>query len=139
MAESIMVHLAKEAGLPLHINSAATSREEIGNPPHPGTKRKLSEQGIPLVPHRAVQLRREDYDSYDLLVGMDSANKRNMLRILDGDSQKKVHCLLDFTSSPRDIADPWYSGDFDLTYCDVSEGCSALLAHLLSNNWRKGK
>ena len=139
MAESVMAHLAKEAGLPLYVNSAGTSREETGNPPHPGTKRILAEQGIPLAPHRAVQLRREDYNAYDLLIGMDSANKRNMLRMLDGDHEKKIHCLLDFTASPRDIADPWYSGNFDLTYRDVSEGCNALLSHLLSDSWRKTK
>ncbi len=108
--------------------SAATSREEIVNGVHPGTRRILSRYGIHPTGKRAVQLTAADYDKYDLLLGMDSANVRNMLRILGDDPEGKVCRMLDLTDHPRDIADPWYTGDFEATLADVLEGCDALLA-----------
>ena len=113
------------------VSSAATSREEIGNPPHYGTVNKLRQVGIPVVPHRAVQMTKADYD---YLIGMDSANICNMNRITGGDPDGKIYKLLSFAGSGRDIADPWYTGNFDETYADVVEGCEALLAHLTQKN-----
>ena len=129
MAESVMTHLVKQANLSrqFYINSAATSREEIGNTPHYGTVAKLREKGIPLVPHRAVQMTKKDYEEYDYLIGMDSANIRNMIRIAGGDPDRKIYKLLSFANSGRDIADPWYTGNFDETYDDILEGCRAFL------------
>lgn len=132
MAESVMTHMVKERGLQDHffISSAATSREEIGNPPHHGTVNKLRQAGIPVVPHRAVQMTRQDYEAYDYLIGMDDWNIRNMLRITGGDSHNKIKKLLEFGNSSRDIADPWYTGNFDVTYDDIVEGCKALIQYL---------
>lgn len=113
-----------------HIDSAATSREEIGNGPHYGTVQKMKEVGIPVLPHRAVQMTKKDYKEYDYLIGMDQWNIRNMLRITGGDPDAKICKLLDFGDDPRDIADPWYTGNFDRTYEDVVEGCEALLYFL---------
>ena len=133
MAESVMTHLVKEKGLAdmFEINSAATSREEIGNTPHYGTVGKLREVGIPLVPHRAVQMTKEDYEYYDYLIGMDSANIRNMTRIAGGDRQGKIYKLLTSAGSLRDVADPWYTGDFDATYRDVVEGLEGFLDSIM--------
>ena len=110
-----------------YIASAATSTEEIGNPVHYGTRNKLAQYGISTAGKYAVQLRRDDYDKYDYLLGMDEWNIRNMLRILKQDPEKKVHRLLDFSDNPRDIADPWYTGNFDVTYQDIMEGLEAFL------------
>lgn len=121
------------------IDSAATSREEIGNPPHYGTKNKLYEENIPLVPHRARQMTRDDYLYFDYLIGMDSANIRNMTRIAGGtDSQDKIYKMLSFAgyedtqkfTGARDVADPWYTGNFDETYEDVVAGCKGFLYYL---------
>ena len=133
MAESVMTHLINERGVQhlFEINSAATSREEIGNGPHYGTVNKLRQVGIPVVPHRAVQMTRADYDYYDYLIGMDSANIRNMTRIADGDPEGKIYKLLTFAGKGDDVADPWYTGDFDATYRDVLAGCEGLLKQLL--------
>lgn len=133
MAEYVMKDLVKKAGLEaeFYIDSAGTSREEIGNPVHWGTQQKLKEEGIPCGGHRARQLQKEEYDSFDYLIGMECRNVQNMLRILGGDSEGKVSKLLDFSARPRDIADPWYTGNFDATYRDVKEGCEALLCHIL--------
>ena len=130
MAEFLFRHLAEEQGrgTEFSVASAATSREEIGNGVHPGTRRILSRYGIHPAGKRAVQLTAADYDKYDLLLGMDSANVRNMLRILGDDPDGKVCRMLDLTDHPRDIADPWYTGDFEATLADVLEGCDALLA-----------
>lgn len=129
MAESVMTHFVQEAGLgdQFKIASAATSREEIGMPVHEGTVRKLRQEGIRLVPHRAAQVTGTAYDKYDLFIGMDQWNLKNMRRILGNDPEGKIHLLLDFTSRPGDIADPWYSGNFDATFRDVLEGCQGLL------------
>lgn len=133
MAESVMTHLVKQKKLEnlFYINSAATSREEIGNPPHYGTVNKLRAVGIPLIPHRAVQMTPQDYTAYDYLIGMDTANIRNMTRIAGGDQDSKIYKLLTFANSGRDVADPWYTGDFDTTYTDIKEGCTALLKYLM--------
>ena len=132
MAESVMTHLLSRRGLSdqLQVASAATSREEIGNPPHHGTLRKLREVGIPVVPHRAVQMTRKDYEEYDYLIGMDDWNIRNMQRITGGDPEHKLYKLLEFADSTRDIADPWYTGNFDATYNDIMEGCEGFLDKL---------
>ena len=113
-----------------YIDSAATSREEIGNPPHYGTVNKLRQVGVPVLKHRAAQLTKADYDKYDYIIGMDTWNIRNMMRILDNDPKGKVYKLLSFAGRGGDIADPWYTGNFDVTYDDVVEGCEAFLQHL---------
>lgn len=129
MAEFVMKYLT--AGRDdFYISSAATSAEEIGNEVHYGTVNILKKKGVPNPGHRAVQLTKADYDKYDYLIGMDSWNIRNILRITDGDFKNKVHKLLDFTSRGGDISDPWYTGDFDTTYNDVLEGCTALLKYI---------
>ena len=132
MAECVMKNMVKERGISaeFYIDSAATSREEIGNPIYPPAVRKLKAEGIPLTGHRAIQMTKDDYDKYDLLLAADSANVRNMTRIAGGDPEGKIRRLLDYTSRPRDIADPWYTGNFDVTYDDIVEGCEALLEKL---------
>ena len=132
MAEYVMKDLTAKAGLSdsFHIDSAATSREEIGNPVHHGTRRKLKEAGIPCGDHRARQMRREEYDKFDYIIGMDTANIRNLNRMLKHDPEGKVYKLLSFAGSGRDIADPWYTGDFDETYRDVEEGSEGFLNYL---------
>ncbi|MGN0319145.1 MAG: low molecular weight protein-tyrosine-phosphatase [Lachnospira sp.] len=132
MAESVMTYLVKEAHLEdkIYVNSAATSREEIGNGPHRGTVAKLKQVGIPVVPHRAVQMTPDDYDNYDYLIGMDTENIRNMNRIAGGDRDEKIYKLLTFAGSGMDVADPWYTGDFEATYRDVLAGCKGLLESL---------
>ena len=133
MAACILRQMAKERGVSLSADSAATSREEIGNPIYPPAHRKLKAEGVPLDDHRARQMTRADYGAYDLLFAMDAANIRNMVRIAGGDPQGKIARLLDDTPHPRDIADPWYTGDFDATYRDLTEGCAALLDRLAQN------
>ena len=136
MAESVMTYLVQQHHLAeqFEISSAATSREEIGNPPHYGTVGKLRQVGIPLIPHRAVQMTRADYEYYDYLSGMDSANIRNMIRIAGDDRDNKIYKLLQFAGIDRDVADPWYTGDFEATYKDVMTGCEALLQYILESN-----
>lgn len=135
MAEYVMKYLVKSYKIAddFFIDSAATSTEEIGNPVHPGTRRKLKEVGIPCGDHRARQLKKSDYEKYDYLIGMDSWNIRNILRIIgNGDPDGKVSRLLDFTDRVgEDIADPWYTGNFDATYRDVREGCEGLLNQIM--------
>ena len=114
--------------------SAATSCEELGNPVHHGTVQKLKEVGISTKGKYAVQLKKSDYQIYDYIIGMEYRNIRNIERILGSDSDHKVHKLLDFSSHPRDIADPWYTGDFDKTYQDIVEGCEGLLQYILEHD-----
>ena len=130
MAEFVMKDLVKKAGLAsqFHIESAATSREEIGNPVYPPARRKLAEHRISCDCHAARQLTNQDYDKYDLLIGMDRSNLRTMQRICGGDPDGKLHLLLDFTDRKgEEVADPWYTGDFDAVWEDLLEGCQALL------------
>ncbi len=135
MAEFVMKDLVDKSGLSdeFYIASAATSTEEIGNDIHRGTRHKLLEMGIPFAPRRAVQMTRKDYTKYDYLIGMDRWNLRNMRWIAGSDPDGKIHSLLSFAGSSRDIADPWYTGNFDETYSDVVEGCQALLNKLIDD------
>ena len=110
-----------------YIDSSATSTEEIGNPVHRGTRAKMNEMGIPMVDHRAVQMKKEDYRNYNYLIGMDQWNIRNMMRIVGKDPDHKIFKMLEFAGSDRDVADPWYTGDFDATYRDIVAGCTGLL------------
>ena len=132
MAEFVMKDLVQKAGLEkkFQIASAATSTEEIGNPVHPPARRKLAEHGIQCGGHSARQLTNGDHDQYDLLIGMDQANLRNMRRICGEGSVNKMHLLLDFTDRPGDVADPWYTGDFEATWQDVLAGCQGLLREI---------
>lgn len=133
MAEFVLRDMVTKQGLSdqFFISSAATSTEEIGNPVHPGTRRKLKEFNITTDGKYAVQLLRKDYDRYDYLIGMDNANIRNMERML-GHRGGKIHKLLEFAGSDAEVADPWYTGDFDRTYEDIKKGCEALLAQILA-------
>ena len=132
MGEFVMKDLVKKAGLEthFHIESAATSTEEIGNSVYPLARRKLAEHGISCAGKTARQLRRDDYARWDYLVGMDEANRRNITRMCGGDPEGKISLLLDHTPNPREVADPWYTGNFERTWLDVSEGCAALLAEI---------
>ena len=136
MAEFVFKDMINKRGMSdlFYIASAATSREEIGNDTHYGTKRKLDEVGVPYTRRGAVQMTKKDYETYDYLIGMDSANIRNMRRIAGSDLNCKIHRFLDFGTRPRDIADPWYTGNFDETYDDIVEGCEAFLSYLLEND-----
>ncbi len=136
MAEFIMKDLVKKAGLEREfvIDSRATSTEETGNPIHHGTMGIFRKYQIPCTGHRAQQMTKWDYDTYDYLIGMDQSNIRGMMRIAGGDPEKKIYKLMEFTDSGRDVADPWYTGDFEATYRDVSEGCRAFLEKLMKDN-----
>lgn len=130
MAAYVMRDMVDKAGLSdqFIIDSAATSREEIGNPVYPPARRKLAEHGIACEGHAARQLRSSDYDQYDLLIGMDHANIRNMQRMCGGDPDGKIQLLLDYTDRPgQEVADPWYTGNFEATWRDVEDGCRRLL------------
>lgn len=133
MAEFVMKDLVKKAGLEEHflIASAATSTEEIGNSVYPPARRKLAEHHISCQGKTARQLTRSDYDRYDLLIGMDSWNIRNMRTICGGDPEGKIQMLMDYTRRPSDVADPWYTGDFEATWRDVLEGCQGLLESII--------
>lgn len=132
MAEFVMKDLVQKAGREdeFHIESAATSTEEIGNEVYPPARRKLAEHGISCKGKRARQMTSRDYERFDLLVGMDTWNIRNMKTICGGDPEGKIRQLLDLTSRPGDVADPWYTGDFEATWRDVLEGCQGLLRAL---------
>ena len=129
MAEFVMKDLVRQAGLEwkYEIASAATSSEELGNPVYPPARRKLAEHGIGCAGKTARRLAKDDYDEYDLLIGMDRMNFRNMHRICGGDPEGKIHLLMDYTNRPGEVADPWYTGDFEETWQDVLEGCRGLL------------
>ena len=135
MAEFIFGDLVKKANLEASflIESAAVSREELGNPVYPPAKAELARHGISCEGKRARQVTKADYAEYDYLIGMDSANIRNMLRIFGGDPDGKVVRLLSYAGSERDISDPWYTGEFGTTYNDVLEGCTAFLQYLQQN------
>ena len=132
MAEFVFKDLVKQHGIAdqFIIASAATSTEEIGNPVHPGTRAKLREHGISCEGKTAIQLRKQDYDHYDYLIGMDHYNIKNMERMLC--RRDKIHLLLEFTGLSNSISDPWYTNDFDATYRDVLAGCKGFLNHLRS-------
>lgn len=130
MAEFVLKEMANKNGLDWEIASAATSTEELGNDIHPGTKAKLREMGIPFESRRARQITPKDYEYYDMLIGMDGRNMINMKRFYGSDPKGKFSLLLDYSDRPRDIADPWYTGNFDATYTDIKEGCEALIRHL---------
>lgn len=132
MAEFVMKHLVKQSSLEdsFLIDSKATSTEEIGNTMHQGTIKKLREQNIPFTAHRASQMKKEDYEKYNFIIAMDSFNYRNILRITGPDTQQKISLLMDFTPHPKDIADPWYTGNFDETFSDIFSGCTSLLEKL---------
>ena len=135
MAEFVMKDLVRKAGLEsqFHIESAATSTEEIGNPVYPPARRKLAEHEISSDGHAARQLRNEDYDRFDLLIGMDKANLRNMYRICGGDFDGKIHLLMEYAGySEAEVADPWYTDNFEATWRDVLAGCQGLLDALRS-------
>ncbi len=137
MAEFIFKDMVKKHGLEKEftIASSATSTEEIwngiGNPVYPPAKAELQKHGLSCSGKRAVQLQKSDYEKYDLFVGMDSANIRNMHRILGGDALGKIHKLMDYTDRGGDVADPWYSERFDIAYRDIYDGCKALLESLI--------
>ena len=132
MAEFVMKDLVKKVGLAsqFHIESAATSREEIDNPVYPPARRKLAEHGISCDGHAARQLTNADYEKYDLLIGMDRDNLRDMYHICGGEPDGKLRLLMDYTDRPDDVADPWYTGDFESTWQDVLAGCQGLLREL---------
>ena len=132
MAEFVMKDLVKKAGRDgeFDIASAATSSEEIGNPVYPQARRKLAEHGLACDGKRARQFTARDYSHYDLIIGMDSANIRSLRRASGGDPEGKVRLLLSYTPHPRDVADPWYTGDFDAAWNDIYTGCQALLNSL---------
>ena len=129
MAEFVMKDLVAKAGRQddYVIESAATSTEEIGNTVYPPARRKLAEHGISSAGKRARQMTRADYDRFDLIIGMDAWNIRNIYRICDDDPERKVHLLLDYTDHPGEVADPWYTGNFDATWRDVLDGCRGIL------------
>lgn len=131
MAEMVMKDMVRARGIEdlFHIESAATSSEELGNPVHRGTQRVLKAHGIPCENRQARRLRAADAAGWDLLIGMDERNMRNMQRMLP-DAAEKMHLLLEFAGSNRDVADPWYTGDFETTFNDVDAGCAGLLGYL---------
>ncbi len=135
MGQMVLQDMVNKRGLAdlFSIDSRATSTEEIGNPPHRGTVRKLKEVGIPVLPHRATQITWKDYINSDYIIGMDIWNMRNLSRMLKGDPEGKLYKFLTFSGSDRDIADPWYTGDFDTTYNDIIEGCEGFLKYLKEN------
>ena len=133
MAEFLMKDIVKNKGIArdFYIASAATSTEEIGNPPHYGTRNLLNSMGISTAGKQAVQLRKSDYEKYDYIIGMENVNVRNICRMLGKTPEdKKIYRLLDFTDHPRDISDPWYTGDFETTYRDIMEGLEGFFKYL---------
>ncbi len=132
MAEFVLKDMVRKAGLEdrFQIDSVAATREEIGNDMYPPAKRKLREKGIPFSPRAARLLTHADYDRYDYLIGMDEENLDDMHRICRGDPEKKISILLDWAGISRDVADPWYTGNFEATYQDLITGCTALLNKL---------
>ena len=140
MAEFVMKDLVRKAGLEKEflIESAATSAEEIGNPVYPPARRKLAEHGIGCAGKTARQLTRADYGQYDLLIGMDKANLHNIQRLCGGDPVGKIHLLMEYAGRPdREVADPWYTGDFEATWQDVLAGCQGLLEKIFPEEGKR--
>ncbi len=133
MAEFVFKYLINEKGMTnkFIIDSAATSNEEVRNSIHYGTRQKLQQEEIPFSEHKARQIIKQDYQNYDYIIGMETSNIRNIKRIVGEDYENKIYRLLDFSKNPRDIADPWYTGNFDITYNDILEGCKSLLKFIL--------
>ncbi len=134
MAEFVLKDLVRKQNLEdkFYIASAATSSEEIGNGVHYGTVKKLNSLNIPIENRVATKLKSSDYEKYDYIIGMEQSNVINIMRIIGNDPENKVYRLLDFSENPRDIADPWYTGNFDKTYEDILEGCNAFLLNVNS-------
>ncbi|MDE5831153.1 MAG: low molecular weight phosphotyrosine protein phosphatase [Clostridia bacterium] len=131
MAEYVFKSMIREKKIEgIYIDSAATSDEEIGNPMHYGTKNKLDKMNIKYENHVAKRITKEDYDKFDYIIGMEEQNIKDIKRIVGEDTKNKIYKLLDFSDRPRDIADPWYTGDFDTTYNDIVEGLNGFLKHL---------
>lgn len=132
MAHYLMQALAERGGVAdlIEVDSAATSREELGNPIYPPARRELEKRGIPVGDHCSRRVTAADYQKYDLLIGMETRNVRDISRICGGDPAGKIARLLDFTDHPRDIADPWYTGDYDTTWREILDGCTAILKTL---------
>lgn len=134
MAEFILKKMAKDRVIDISVSSSATSYEEIGNDIHPGTKRVLTAHSIPFSKRGATHFEKEDYKNNDYILCMDSYNIKNLKRIIGSDPENKVHLLLEYGKNTRDISDPWYTGNFDLTYDDIVEGCEGFLDYLAKNN-----
>ena len=136
MAEFVLKDMVKKQGLEkdFYIKSSATSSEEIGNDIHYGTRDKLIQKEIPFTIRKAVKLRAEDYKKYNYIIGMEKSNVINIKRIVGEDVDNKIYRLLDFSDTPRDIADPWYTGNFEITFNDIVEGCNGFLKCLKDNN-----
>lgn len=136
MAEFVFKDMVKKAGMTdsFYIASAATSTEELGNPPHPGTREILNRLGISFQGKYAVQVKPSDYEKYDYIIGMDSANIRNLKRMLGEDTENKIYKLLEFAGLSRDVDDPWYTGRFEATYKDILAGCEGFLNYLKKKN-----
>ena len=135
MAEFVMKELVRQAGMESEIlvESKACRTDEIGSDTHPGTKAALTAHNIPFTKRKARQIQRTDYDAYDYLVAMDEENMRDLMRLTGDDPQSKCHLLLSYTDEDREVADPWYTGNFEVTYQDVDKGCRALLKQLISS------
>lgn len=136
MAEFVLKDLVKKHGMEkeFYIKSAATSSEELGNDIHHGTRDKLMQKGIPFAKRKATKLKPEDYKKYDYIIGMESSNIINIQKIVGNDIDNKVYRLLEFSNNPRDIADPWYTGNFEVTFNDIVEGCTGFLKYLKDKN-----
>ena len=132
MAEFVLKDMVNKKGLSneFYIKSSATSYEEIGNDIYCGARDKLIQKNIPFTKRKATRLTPEDYNKYDFIIGMEEANIRDIKRIVGEDKENKIYKLLDFSNNPRDIADPWYTGNFEVTYYDIVEGCHAFLESL---------
>lgn len=137
MAEFVFKDIVKKQGLEkeFYIKSSATSYEEIGNDIHYGTRDKLIQKGISFENRKAIRLKPEDYKKYGYIIGMENSNIKNIKRIVGEDYENKVYRLLDFSKNPRDIADPWYTRNFEITYNDVVEGCNGFMNYLKNKNW----
>ena len=134
MAEFVMKDIVKKAGMEkdFYIQSRATHRDELGSDTYWGTKDKLDKEGIPYTKRKATLMTKEDYDKYDYILGMDDENMRDLSRLTGGDPQGKCHLLLEYADEAREVADPWYTGNFEATYADVTRGCRSLLDKIQS-------